>query len=166
MVTVLNGVNGQNGKTARNHVVKGKRSEIENVLDLATVLGITPLLMSAMLANVLNGTNGAHGEIATLFVTVAIEKEPDHALDSEIVWAKVQIQTRAIPNHVLIGHHGDRGVIAVHLVVRELDPKIASAKEKAIARELKVKLRNVKLVSFIFFLSRSSLIRFTICWVV
>ena len=57
-------------------------------------------------------------------------------------------QIRVTQNHVLIGHPGDRGVIAVLLVARESDLKIVNAKEKGIARELKVKLKNVKLVSF------------------
>jgi len=35
MVTVQNGANGLNGKTARNHVAKERKFEIENVLDLA-----------------------------------------------------------------------------------------------------------------------------------
>jgi len=53
---------------------------------------------------------------------------------------------------VLIGHHGDRGVSVVPLAAREFDPKIVNVKEKATAVEPKVKLKNVKLVSFIFFL--------------
>ena len=49
---------------------------------------------------------------------------------------------------MLIGHPGDRGVTVVPLVARESDLKIVNVKEKAIATEPKVKLKNVKLVSF------------------
>ena len=42
MVTVQNGANGPNGKTVQNHVAKGKKFEIENVLDLVIASAITP----------------------------------------------------------------------------------------------------------------------------
>ena len=112
--------------------------------------------MIAILDNVLNGTNGANGVNVTRFVTVVTEKEQDHAPVLEIAWAKVQIRTRVTRRHALIGHHGDRGVIVVPLVVRESDPKIANVKEKAIAMEPKVKLKSVKLVSFVFLIQFDS----------
>ena len=42
MVTVQNGASGLNGRTARNHVAKGKKFEIENVLDLVIAWAIIP----------------------------------------------------------------------------------------------------------------------------
>ena len=84
MVTVQNGANGLNGKTVQNHVAKGKKFEIENVLDLVIASAITPRLMIATLDNALNGTNGANGVIVTHSVTVVTEKEQDHAPALEI----------------------------------------------------------------------------------
>jgi len=108
--------------------------------------------MIATSDNALNGTNGAIGVNVIHSVMVVTGKEQDHVPALEIALAKVQIRARVTQHHVLIGHHGDRGVTVVPLVARESDLKIANVKEKAIALEPKVKLKNVKLVSFIFFL--------------
>ena len=84
MVTVQNGANGLNGKTVQNHVAKGRKFEIENVLDLVIASAITPPLMIVTLENAPNGTNGVNGVIVTHSVTVVTEKEQDHAPALEI----------------------------------------------------------------------------------
>ena len=84
MVTVQNGANGLNGRTVQNHVAKGRKFEIENVLDLVIASATTPPLMIVTLDNALNGTNGANGVIVTHSVTVVTEKEQDHAPALEI----------------------------------------------------------------------------------
>ena len=84
MVTVQNGANGPNGKIAQNHVAKGKKFEIENVLDLVIASATTPPLMIVTLENAPNGTNGVNGVIVTHSVTVVTGKEQDHAPALEI----------------------------------------------------------------------------------
>ena len=84
MVTVQNGANGLNGRTVQNHVAKGKKFEIENVLDLVIASATTPPLMIVTLENAPNGTNGVNGVIVTHSVTVVTGKEQDHAPALEI----------------------------------------------------------------------------------